>query len=179
MPAKQKEQKERRFRVLGAPHYHDDGKTYVRGKVVRDTRNLCEMFVNKFQCLDEDDEAEAGMQQITDKPVDVMDIPKHHEEKLARGLKDKEDVDEDDEDVTDENRFGPSNPARAAAKKAATEEEDDRGVDLTEDFEGAGDKGLEVFKQGKNYTVYKGGKAMRNAAFTKKPEVSEFIDNHK
>lgn len=205
-PAKAKAERPlQRFRVVGADHHHDDGKTYTRGKIVRDSRDLASAFPNKFQNLDNPDSlGDEGMEQITDKEVDVMDVPAHHAATvLQRGLKPAEDVTDEDEEgetppasgIAAEGRertpvyrgmtAARTSPASTAAEQerrlqaqaqTAAAEDDERGVDLTDDFEGASDKGLQIFKQGRQgYTVYKGDKAVKDGTFKKKAEVEEFL----
>jgi hypothetical protein len=222
MPATKQKQEapEMRFRVLATEHRHDDHKIYVQGRILRDNRRLDLAFPNKFENLDlpEGEEDEVALEQITDKLVDVLDIPRHMARNIAKaaGLKPAEEVTEEDEEGLDQGvvvnaqekarraraenmarrqvdvEEDPENdeesdapgakasdtnapPPRATARKAKAEEEDDRGVDLTDDFEGAKDKGLSVFKQGKSYQVFKGKKAIDDATFTKKGDVDSFI----
>jgi hypothetical protein len=211
---------ERRYRLITkAPHQHDDGMTYTHGKVIRDTRNLVAMFPNKFEDLDPkpDEDASAGLQQITDKLMDVLDIPEAHARRLAKlsGLKSADEVTEDDEEgeetgAATADRRGPApgkanaavpgrestaadeaiadnsddeeerpaarTPKPRAASTTTAADEEDKGVELTDDFEGAKDKGYQIFKQGREYKAFKAGKPVRDATFTKKGEVEEFLE---
>lgn len=143
-----------KFEVIGAPHHHDDGKTYKDGQTVESDKDLDVLFINKFRRVDG----------LTKKPRDldespdtsgskVMDPPAHKKQDMekAKTAGDPKKVEKATAKVNSEPDFDPESesdpkfpisseePRTGAEPESEEDKESDEEESETESEEGDGE----------------------------------------
>lgn len=177
---------------------------YGPGEIVESYRPLDKLFVNKLDPItdsgdradvqsaggdvasdtEDDPDKDRPVRDVEDARVNRADRFLTEEElegkpelkKLAKGKK----VDLDDDEEEDEEDEAPKAKKSSKKSEESEDEEEDESEDVTSEFDGASDGGLQVFKDSSGkYRVHEDGEdePMEGAkkGFTKKSEVKTFI----
>lgn len=135
--------------VKANKHHHDDGKVYHAGDIVRDSRPLHEMFKNKFDKVGVELRGRnlTAQERVAELERQLEEAKKEAE--ATEGMT-AEDLESEVESETQPTNFDDKNYDRDPNME---ETDEDFGDDVTEEFDGASDKGLKVYKQGRRYHI--------------------------
>lgn len=156
------------FRVLAGEH-NEGGKTYTKGQVFQSPHPLDEVFMEKFERLGgataRGRDFGPGFEGTSpiDQQVDVSQ--RKGQNTLTRDVDEEEEVEE---------------PEAEADADDEAEADADRGDDVTDEFDGAKEAALTVFKKGRTYTVYDAddGGQVDAGELASKAEVKKFVEQY-
>jgi len=137
------------WRVIAGIYHHDDGKVYGKdsenGATFEDDRPMDKLFKNKFE------------------RVEVVARPK----KKAQ----EEDEEDEEDEIDTETEETPKKKKKSKKKKdkeKSDTEEEDWGIEVTDQFQRAADAEATIYKGADGYTVVHDGKSVKTAIKDKK-----------
>ena len=119
------------YKLTGGKHEDNKGVRYVNGDILKSSERLDQKYENKFVQATTDEVRAHKKKQIKE------------EQERARALEEEQEL---EATVTKQ-------AAEDADEDEVEEEESELGTDATEEFEGAEEAGLKIFKSGRYYNV--------------------------